>query len=78
MATALSLAGLAASGWLLSADLAYPGLPALLPTVATALFIAAGTDGTALGRRIATWKPGTFPGDISCALYACHWPIIVF
>lgn len=74
----LAVAGLVASGFALSAEIAFPGLPALLPTLATALFIATASDVWPAAARLYRWRPVAFLGDISYALYIAHWPIIAF
>jgi hypothetical protein len=57
----------------------FPGAAALLPTVATALVILAGSM-TSFGRS--PWVLGTAPfqylGNISYSLYLWHWPVILF
>lgn len=74
----LAVAGLLASGFLLSAETVFPGLPALLPTLATALFIFATSDGLPAAVRLSRARPVVFFGDISYALYIVHWPIVAF
>lgn len=78
LALALAAAGLLASGFLLSAETVFPGLPALLPTLATALFIFAAADALPAARRLFRMRPVTLLGDLSYALYIAHWPIIAF
>jgi peptidoglycan/LPS O-acetylase OafA/YrhL len=56
---------------------AFPGWWVLLPTVGTALLIAAGPRGwinrTVLSNRVAVWF-----GKISYPLYLWHWPVLAF
>ena len=63
----------------LSPATAYPGYAALLPTIGTALVIAAGFgDEPRLGiGRLLTARPLQYVGDRSYALYLWHWPILV-
>lgn len=51
----------------------FPGWLALIPTVGTALLLAAGPD-TAAGRAL-SWGPARYIGDISFSLYLWHWPV---
>ena len=78
LAIGLAIAGLIASGFALSAEIAFPGLAALLPTLATALFILAASDALPAATRLSRSRPVVFLGDISYALYIVHWPIIAF
>ena len=61
----------------ISKDLPYPGGWGLLPTVGTALLIAAGPlawiNRHVLSHRLAVWL-----GRISFPLYLWHWPLLVF
>lgn len=57
-------------------DTPFPGVAALLPVIATALIIAAGSEQTSWPRGL-TWKPLTLLGDISYGWYLWHWPAIV-
>ncbi|MER5852841.1 acyltransferase [Streptomyces sp. NPDC002012] len=56
----------------------YPGAAALIPTVGTALVIAAGT-----GRQrqwhtaVTSSRPAQLLGDISYSLYLWHWPLLI-
>ena len=78
--TAASLLGLAAilgAVALLSPDRAFPGFWALLPTLGTALVIAAG-PGAWANRRVLSPRPVVFVGLISYPLYLWHWPLLTF
>jgi hypothetical protein len=60
---------------------AFPGAAALLPTVGTALAIAAGVGGGhvprfAVGRLLAL-RPMCIVGDRSYAFYLWHWPVLI-
>ncbi len=78
LAVGLALAGLLASGLLLSADIAFPGVAALLPTLSAALFILGASDVSPVAVRLWRSKPVVFLGDISYALYVVHWPIVAY
>src|SRR5207248_2381996 len=82
--SALGWAGLIAIGVAavtFSATTPFPGYAALLPTVGTALVIAAG-----IGRRqqsrfdlgsLLSVAPMRYVGDRSYAFYLWHWPVLV-
>jgi len=82
LATAAAASGLAmilAAGWLLHERLSYPGFWALLPSLGTALLLAAGTlapqnriSRQLLGLPLAQWL-----GRHSYALYLWHWPLLL-
>ena len=77
----LGWAGLVAvvwAGFALSDATAFPGWIAAVPVLGTAAVIVAGTStaATAVSRPLA-WRPATFIGDISYAMYLWHWPLIV-
>ncbi len=57
----------------------FPGSAALLPTLATALFILGGLTANApLPNRALCLTPLRFLGRISYSVYLWHWPLIVF
>jgi peptidoglycan/LPS O-acetylase OafA/YrhL len=56
---------------------AFPGWWALLPTIGSALLIAAGQS-SFVNRYILSCKPAVFVGLISYPLYLWHWPILSF
>jgi peptidoglycan/LPS O-acetylase OafA/YrhL len=57
----------------------FPGSAALLPTLATALFILGGlTAKPPLPNRALCLTPLRFVGRISYSVYLWHWPLIVF
>lgn len=58
-------------------DMLFPGPSALLPTIGTALIIAAGGKGRYVSRALRI-KPLVFIGLISYALYLWHWPLLAF
>ncbi len=57
---------------------AFPGIPALLPTLGSALFIIANTNGTTYIGKILSLPYIVWIGLISYSLYLWHWPIFVF
>jgi peptidoglycan/LPS O-acetylase OafA/YrhL len=73
----LGLALLIISIFGIDANDPYPGWWALLPTIGTALTIAAGPDSWS-NRYILSCKPAVLVGLISYPLYLWHWPILSF
>lgn len=72
------LCAIAASCLSYSSATAFPGYAALLPTLGTALVIAAGSAQARWSSfRLLTWRPFQHLGDISYSLYLWHWPVIV-
>ena len=55
----------------------FPGGWAILPTLGTALLIAAGPHAW-LNRRVLAWRPLVWVGLISYPLYLWHWPLMAF
>jgi peptidoglycan/LPS O-acetylase OafA/YrhL len=77
--TWLGIAGIVAAALLYSNMTPFPGLTALLPTLATAALIVGGA--TALfgySSPLLSLRPFQYLGDISYSLYLWHWPLIVF
>ncbi|WP_182976826.1 acyltransferase family protein [Arthrobacter cheniae] len=75
----LGTAGIIGSLVLIDGSVPYPGAAALLPTLSTALVIAAGVKRTPLGPELVLGtRPMVFVGNISYSLYLWHWPVIVF
>ncbi len=76
----VGLSAIALAGVLFSATTAFPGYAALLPTVGTALVIAAGIGATRrwydVGCPLST-APLRYVGDRSYAYYLWHWPVLV-
>ncbi len=75
LAGAAGLLSIVAAAVLYTRDTPFPGLAALLPTVGTAMLIAAGPD-TPTNRILAS-APLVGIGRISYSLYLWHWPILV-
>ncbi len=76
----ISLAGLAAlvtSVALFTADLRFPGWPALLPVVGATAVILAGPDAP-VNRIVFSNRAAVFVGLISYPLYIWHWPLISY
>ncbi|MBZ9661686.1 acyltransferase [Mesorhizobium sp. ESP-6-4] len=78
--TAVAVAGILAalaSAMLFSSSTDFPGFKALLPTLGTALIIAAGNVrmGRFRGLDIAMLR---YVGDRSYSIYLWHWPLIIF
>ena len=72
------LAAIAAAVVLFDGDTTWPGVPALLPVLGTALVIAAGGDGTpGLLQRALGVRPMVWIGGLSYSLYLWHWPLVV-
>ena len=75
-----SLAGIAliaAAIWAFGSTTSYPGWRALLPTLGTALVIAAGRAAF-LNRYLLSHPVMVFVGLISYPLYLWHWPLLSF
>jgi peptidoglycan/LPS O-acetylase OafA/YrhL len=70
----LGLACIVAAGVVFSSSTPFPGYAALLPTVGTALVIAARPGGAA---RVLSLAPMRYVGDRSYAFYLWHWPVLV-
>ncbi len=77
-AIGLGTMGLVASAVLVTEEVPFPGVPALLPTLSVTLFIIAAADSGAATTRVFRLPPISFLGDLSYALYIVHWPIIAF
>lgn len=74
----LGIAGIIATGFLLTSDVPFPGSVALIPTVATAMVIAAGpAAGKAGPVSIFNNKPVLWIGGCSYSMYLWHWPVLI-
>ena len=70
--------GAAAAGF--TAQTPFPGFAALLPTIGTALAIAAGIGSThsrLAAERVLALRPMCIVGDRSYAFYLWHWPVLI-
>jgi len=75
---ALGLAGILAAAVGFSDHLAYPGWPALLPSIGTVLVLLAGGGGNPTGvESILMLRPLRRLGALSYSWYLWHWPLIV-
>lgn len=74
----LGLVMIVAAGLGFDANMAYPGWRALLPTIGTALIVAAGVHGheTHISRALA-WAPLQALGKVSYSWYLWHWPVLL-
>ncbi|WP_144126785.1 acyltransferase family protein [Catellatospora sichuanensis] len=74
----LGLAAVVAAGVLVTAETAWPGHAAALPTLGTAAVLAAGA---AAGRSgpvaLLGIRPMRWVGDLSYSLYLWHWPLLM-
>ncbi|MGY1741941.1 MULTISPECIES: acyltransferase family protein [unclassified Blastococcus] len=78
----VGIAAIAASAYLFTTEMAFPGWIAVVPVLGTVFVIMVGTPADAAGQtsvsRLLSTRPATFVGDISYSLYLWHWPVIVF
>lgn len=73
-----SLLGIAIAVYTYSERTLYPGIPAILPCVATGVLLITGDDSRpALVNRVLGWRPLVFVGLISYSLYLWHRPLFV-
>lgn len=56
----------------------FPGFLALVPALATAMVILAGTEEQNFVTKVLSWRPLVFVGLISYGWYLWHWPLLVF
>lgn len=63
--------------FLYSEELSFPGINALLPTLATVMVIYSGNNPNLIYKFLSL-SPFTFFGKISYSLYLWHWPVIIF
>ena len=78
--SAAGLVGIGAAAVLFSADTAFPGYAALLPTLGAALVIGAGIPTTRPNLsvlRLLSLAPFRYVGDRSYAFYLWHWPVLI-
>lgn len=74
----VGLAMIIAAGLVFTSETPYPGYASLLPTVATALMIAAGLRAaTGPERMLLAATPFQFIGKLSYSFYLWHWPLLI-
>lgn len=79
--TVLGAGAIAAIGWAAftyNQETAFPGIAALVPSLATAALILFSTSPGALPRVLLSLRPVVALGLISYPLYLWHWPLISF
>lgn len=74
--TGLILVGASLS--LLSAEMVFPGMRAVPPTIGAALLILAGHYGNNIPSRLLMFRPMVLMGLISYSAYLWHWPLLAF
>ena len=77
----LGYGGIAAvilSGIFFSDETRFPGFSALVPCLGTAAIILSTSVKDSGVRRLLSWAPLVFIGQISYSMYLWHWPIIAF
>jgi peptidoglycan/LPS O-acetylase OafA/YrhL len=73
------LAAIVLAAFAYSAETAFPGYAALVPTLGCALVIAAGNQSNGWSTlAFLAARPARYLGDISYSVYLWHWPMIVF
>jgi peptidoglycan/LPS O-acetylase OafA/YrhL len=78
IASVLGLMLLGVALFLYKKDMPFPGLVALLPVMACALLIYAGSAGTGAITSVLSNPALVYVGKLSYPLYLVHWPINVF
>lgn len=74
----LGLVGLLAAAMLVDKQTAYPGMWALLPSMGTALLLAAGTAAPhSPVAALLSSRPLHFLGSVSYGWYLWHWPVLI-
>lgn len=73
----IGIAGMVSSVFVISTDSAFPAPAALVPVLATALVIAAGTGGRQRFLAPLTNPVSGYLGNISFSLYLWHFPILI-
>jgi peptidoglycan/LPS O-acetylase OafA/YrhL len=77
---ALSVSGTAAiliTVWIINDESLFPGFWALVPTLASACIIQAGSEAL-INKHVLSNKVMVFVGKISYPMYLWHWPLLVF
>jgi peptidoglycan/LPS O-acetylase OafA/YrhL len=71
-----ALAALITAAFVIDSSTPYPGIAAIIPTIAGVLLIASGQEKTGPGILLRL-SPVRFLGKISYSLYLWHWPILI-
>lgn len=78
VAAAVGLLMIGGSAHILSDDVVYPGLFALLPSVGTAMVIGAARGGAVSGpNKVLAHRSVVWVGDRSYSIYLWHWPVLL-
>ena len=72
------IAAVILSGIFFSDETRFPGFSALVPCLGTAAIILSTSVKDSGVRRLLSWAPLVFIGQISYSMYLWHWPIIAF
>ena len=75
---AASIVTLIASMFLMNKTTAFPGVAALVPTIATMALLWVVTQPDTMVARLLSVKPAVWFGNISYSVYLWHWPLIIF
>lgn len=76
--TWFGVAGIVTSALVYSRATPFPGLAAMLPTLATMGLIIGGSALFSYSSTLLGLRPLQYLGDISYSLYLWHWPLVVF
>lgn len=74
----LGIVLLVCSFWLISGQIAFPGVVTLMPVAAAALLIHAGRESSNLVSRALGYRALSRIGDLSYSIYLWHWPFLAF
>lgn len=75
---AASIAALLLAMLVMNKTTAFPGVAALLPTLATMVLLWVVTQPNTFVGRLLSVKPAVWLGNISYSVYLWHWPLIIF
>ncbi len=73
-----SLVAIIAAGWFYKPATSFPGLAAIIPVAATAIFIYCNALRLSFPASVLATPPIVFVGLISYSLYLWHWPLLAF
>jgi peptidoglycan/LPS O-acetylase OafA/YrhL len=74
----VGIISLLASLIIIDYDKAYPGILAILPTLATCAFLWSGSNPLSLSGQLLSKGPLQWLGRISYSWYLWHWPVLIF